>query len=196
MGDERASLVHIERLVDLTAGGHDRGALLTGVVAIFRATAARWPTDPIAAVAFQELWLDQYLRHEPDLVFVAVDRAARSSAPKVVGYLVGCRVDPGLSLRFEALGYFQNFAAVSADFPAHLHVNVDAAYRSRRVGERLVEALCARLVSEGVPGVHVVTGCDQRNVGFYGRLGFSERARTPRGRTEVVFLARGLIDSP
>jgi hypothetical protein len=47
-----------------------------------------------------------------------------------------------------------------------------------------------------LPGVHVVTGRHQRNVGFYHRLGFLERGHSTRGTTDVVFLARRLLPAP
>jgi GNAT superfamily N-acetyltransferase len=184
--------IQIRRLVDLEAKGIDRAAVYGGVVKIFRATAAKWPTDADAARAFQDLWLDQYLSHERDLAFVALATSADPTAPEVVGYLVGCRINPAVSPRFARLGYFQVFASACAAFPAHLHVNLDAAYRGRAIGAQLVEALCAQLCAEHCPGVHVVTGRDMRNTSFYQRLGFTEQARTARGATEVVLLGRRL----
>ena len=184
--------IRVQRLVDLECAADDRNDVLAGIRRIFRTTAARWPSEPDAARAFQDLWLDQYLRHERDLVFAAV--GGSDQTPVVVGYLVGCKLNPALSERFAALGYLQNFASECARFPAHLHVNIDDGFRGRGIGERLIEALCERLRAHDVAGVHVVTGRDQRNVGFYTRIGFSELARTPRGQTEMLFLARKLHD--
>ncbi len=181
--------VRVARLVDLENEGIDAGPLLAGVSRIFRDTAARWPDDLAAAHAFQDLWLDQFVRHERDLVWLAL---ADDAPAGVAGYLVGCRIDPAQSSRFSALGYFQTFASLTAVYPAHLHINVDAAHRGSRIGERLVEAFCAQLSTEPIGGVHVVTGRDQRNVAFYKRLGFRELAATPRGGTEVLFLARSI----
>ena len=183
--------VTIERLVVLEAGEVAPQVLRDGITRIFRATAVRWPAVAADAAAFQHLWLDQYLEHERDLVFVAT-QAAPGAGRAVVGYLVGCRVNPAASPRFQALGYFQTFAPLCAAYPAHLHVNIDAAFRGRRIGEQLVEAVCGRLAIEGVAGVHVVTGREQRNVGFYRRLGFVELGQTPRGATDVLFLGRRL----
>jgi len=60
-------------------------------------------------------------------------------------------------------------------YPAHLHVNVDGAFRGAGVGKRLMELFLADLESAGVPGVHLV--CAERPVGFYKRLGFEVLAR-------------------
>jgi GNAT superfamily N-acetyltransferase len=184
--------VVLQRLVDLEAAGADAALLRAGMVRIFRATAARWPDDAAAAAAFQQLWLDQYLDHERELVTLALARAPPLTESDVLGYLVACRIDPATSMRFVALSYFQDFAALTQTFPAHLHINLDARARGQRIGAHLVEDVCNRLGHEGVRGIHVVTGRDQRNVSFYTRLGFSERARAPRGTTDVLFLARSL----
>ena len=188
-----AARIEIARLVALEAAGVDAAKLADGIDRIFRETAARWPDDTAAAQAFKYLWLDQYLEHERELAFVAMWGASPDARDaSVAGYLVGCRVNPAKSSRFAELGYFGTFSGLCRAYPAHLHVNVDASHRGRRVGEQLVEALCAMLANEGVPGVHVVTGREQRNVGFYKRLGFGELGCTPRGATEVLFLGRRL----
>jgi GNAT superfamily N-acetyltransferase len=184
--------VVLQRLVDLQAAGADAALLRAGIVRIFRATAAQWPDDAAAAATFQQLWLDQYLDHERELVTLALARAPPLTESDVLGYLVACRIDPATSMRFAALSYFQDFAALTRNFPAHLHINLDARARGQSIGAHLVEDVCDRLAREGVRGIHVVTGRDQRNVSFYTRLGFSERARAPRGTTDVLFLARSL----
>ncbi len=189
----RPSGVVVRRLLDLQAAGVAPAILRAGLDRIFRATAARWPADATAARAFHDLWLGQYLDHEPDLVTLALATKVPGSEADVLGYIVGCRIDPATSLRFARLDYFRTFASFTALFPAHLHVNLDVSIRGRGIGADLVEDLCARLGAEGVSGIHVVTGREQRNMQFYTRLGFVERARAPRGATEVLFLGRPLV---
>jgi GNAT superfamily N-acetyltransferase len=176
----------IHRLEDFEAAGCAKTTLIAQIVQIFRDSAVRWPNDAVAARVFQTLWLDQYIEHEPELVYVALREGS------VVGYLVGCRINPAISPRFSALAYFQDFFAECGQFPAHLHINVTRSHRGSRIGERLIEAICAQFALESVPGVHVVTGSDQRNVGFYTRLGFLPQAVSHRGKAEVVFLGRRL----
>lgn len=60
-------------------------------------------------------------------------------------------------------------------YPAHLHVNVDGAFRGSGVGKKLMEIFINDLRKAGVPGVHLV--CGDRPVGFYKRLGFGVLAR-------------------
>jgi GNAT superfamily N-acetyltransferase len=60
------------------------------------------------------------------------------------------------------------------DYPAHLHMNVDAPFRRAGVGSALVARYGADLEARRVPGVHLFCGPDPRP--FYTRLGFRELA--------------------
>ena len=100
---DRADSIAIARLIDLEASGVGPDALVDAIVRIFRATAARWPAEPAAARSFQHLWLDQYLQHERDLALLAFRPAGVPHEVEVVGYVVGCRIDPATSPRFAAL---------------------------------------------------------------------------------------------
>ena len=58
-------------------------------------------------------------------------------------------------------------------YPAHLHINVDAAWRGAGAGRRLMEAYLAQLLSLGVPGVHLrTTSLNTAAVALYTRIGF------------------------
>jgi len=58
--------------------------------------------------------------------------------------------------------------------PAHLHMNVDAEYRRRGIGARLIERYARDLGEAGVPGVHLFCGAEPRP--FYARNGFTDLA--------------------
>lgn len=153
----------------------------------FAASGTQSFADDSAKLMFRERWLGRYLTIDADKAWVAVDTSGA-----IVGYLVGSFDDPGCTARFADIGYFAELAAVTARFPAHLHVNLDAAARGGGIGSRLVEAFCAQAAAAGMPGVHVVTGKGQRNVGFYERLGFGERAVAQSNGCDVVLLGREL----
>ncbi len=172
------AIVDIVRLTDLPTDGRAR------IDAIFYETAPLAPTEPAARAAFHDLWLGQYLRHEPQLVHVAI------SAGQLVGYLVACHTDPATSPRFASQLYFQPFAAACARFPAHLHINLTAAARGFGVGARLIEACVADVAAARRPGVHVVTSAAARNVTFYRRNGFIDVAGVDRDGSRLVFLGR------
>ena len=77
-------------------------------------------------------------------------------------------------------------------YPAHLHINLGPAFRSRGIGARLIEAFAAVARARGAPGMHVVTGEGMRNVRFYQRCGFVEAGRTTWNGRPIIFLARSL----
>ena len=88
--------------------------------------------------------------------------------------------------------------------PAHgwadASVNGDSAcqeaYRNRGIGARLIKAFGYLARGAGVRGMHIITGADMRNVGFYRRCGFVEQGRVARGARTLVFLGRDLRGPP
>jgi len=143
-------------------------ATLAEIERIFFAASLRKTfADALEREAFKERWLGRYLVHDRAHAFVA-----RAEDDGVAGYLLGCLDDPALAPRFRDLSYFADFADLTARYPAHLHVNLDAAWRSQGIGARLVERFACHAARRGVPGVHIVTGAGVRNVKFYERAGF------------------------
>jgi GNAT superfamily N-acetyltransferase len=76
-------------------------------------------------------------------------------------------------------------------YPAHLHMNVEAAYRGRGIGAALMERYARDLTGASVPGVHLFCGAAPRS--FYVRHGFTELAacEVSLGR-RVYYLGRRL----
>jgi len=152
----------------------------------------RWPF-------FGEYWVGPYQRILPRWTYVARD------ADRIAGYLTGCpdtasferwsllahrlplflKTVMGLYpanedtrrfvRRFLVLEKSPFSQALFGRYPAHLHVNVDEAYRGARVGKSLLQLYFEDLRKAGVPGVHLV--CGNRPVGFYEKLGFRTLAR-------------------
>ncbi len=143
-------------------------------------------SDDVRA-AFRERWLGRYLRLYPEWVYLAVDGSGG-----LQGYLLGCLDDPAQTPLFSDIGYFQDFAPLTARFPAQLHVNLAPAARGAGVGSQLVSAFVNDAAKAGCPGVHVVTGRDQRNVSFYARNGFRDVGHVTWNGRELVFLARAI----
>jgi GNAT superfamily N-acetyltransferase len=179
--------MQIARLTTLLGEKADEAALRHGMDAVFFETASRTFPDDAARLAFHELWLGQYLRHEPQHAWVALDEAGA-----VTGYLAGSLTDPATSPRFASLPYVPAFAPVSAHFPAHLHINLTASARGAGLGARLIDAFISDVAAAGLPGVHVVTGATARNVTFYLRQRFTERARTIWNDKPIVLLGRAI----
>lgn len=137
--------------------------------------------------AFEERWLGRYLRDDASWFYVAVDGDGR-----VAGYLAGSAEDPAITSRFADIEYFAPLADLTKQFPAHLHINLAAQYRSRGIGPQLIAAFIDDLVAARVCGVHVVTGYGVRNTRFYAANGFTEKRAFPWRSSQLVFLGRQL----
>lgn len=70
---------------------------------------------------------------------------------------------------------FPQKKSILRDYPAHLHVNVDAAERSSGLGSRLLDRYCEDLQKKGVAGVHLF--CGEMPLRFYSKNGFTELAK-------------------
>ncbi len=140
-----------------------------------------------ARAAFRMRWLGRYLDHDARWAYVA-----RAASGEIAGYLVGSLDDPAATQRFSDVATIAQFKDVTRCYPAHLHVNLAAEFRGYGLGARLVEHFMRDVQAAGAPGVHVVTSRGARNVAFYTRLGFTERANAGEGAREVVLLARAL----
>ena len=147
----------------------------------FEASNTKSFASETARAAFRERWLGRYLARHPRWAYVAL-----ASDGTLAGYLVGA-LDEGSGV--------DDFAQAEQDFPAHLHVNLAPPYRSRGIGADLIEAFSAEVLKAGAKGVHVVTSADARNVRFYERVGFRERARTTVNGRDLVLLGRRLVHS-
>jgi ribosomal protein S18 acetylase RimI-like enzyme len=80
-----------------------------------------------------------------------------------------------------------------ADWPAHLHLNLDARMQGRGIGSELMVAGLAALRAAGAPGVHL--GVDPRNkraLAWYPQFGFGEHLHEPG----CVWLVRSLSPPP
>ncbi len=68
----------------------------------------------------------------------------------------------------------REFPAVDLkQYPAHLHINLDAQWRGLGLGRRLIAAYLAQLRDLGVPGVHLrTTNLNTAAVALYTRTGF------------------------
>lgn len=179
------------RLTRWQPGAPD-AALRAQMEAVFWDTSARAYLAGPERDAFRERWLGRYMHGASDVVLLAV-----SDEGVLAGYLVGAVENPAHQARFGDLTYFrQEFAALLPRFPAHLHINLAAAFRNRGIGARLIAAFgeCARRA--GASGMHVVTGQGMRNVRFYLRCGFEEQAAVPWNGGVIVLLGKPLERSP
>jgi GNAT superfamily N-acetyltransferase len=168
----------------------DNAAAIASIDAIFfGASGTQSFASDVVRLAFRTRWLGRYLDADADHAFVAAD-----GGDLVLGYLVGALDDPAVSGRFADIGYFRDFAHLTRDYPAHLHINLAPEARSRGIGGRLIEAFGAHAKCAGSPAMHVVTGAASRNVRFYTAQGFGEVGRlgSKPDSKPIVFLGRKL----
>ncbi len=161
--------------------------VLSQIDEIFFATSAvQTFRDDQHRASFKARWLGRYLEHFTNSFFIARDEDGA-----IAGYLAGCLDNPVFTPVFNDRGVYRAFAPLCAAYPCHLHVNVDARFRNRRLGTALIEAFAAHARNHRARGLHVVT--DRRNnVRFYGQNGFRTLAVTRSSGIEVLFMGRKL----
>jgi len=175
--------ISIERWIEIA----DRQRHVPGIDAIFfESSATKTFADGRERATFRQRWLGRYLEHEPQWAYLALDRG------RVVGYLVGSVEAPATGAHRADVGYGADFAALTTQYPAHLHVNLAPSYRNRGIGAELIATFAADAARAGACGVHVVTGAGSRNVRFYVRNGFRELARADFNGHGLVFLGKRL----
>lgn len=141
------------------------------------------------------VWAVPYLELEPDFAFVLAD------GPAVLGYIVGTpdseKFDdklarkwwPELKRRYGTRtarapsdpAVLDRIAtppqadhAVTAHYPAHLHINLLPPAQSGGWGRKLIETMLDAMRAAGVPAVHLgVSPTNDRAIGFYKHLGFA-----------------------
>jgi GNAT superfamily N-acetyltransferase len=126
-----------------------------------------------------------YLTGCPDTSSFARQCFVRCTVPLLWQIMIGRHHGDAYGKRFarQVLGLEANVVRsfprsvrrrLPRDFPAHLHMNVDAGFRRAGVGTRLVEYFVADLRQRQVSGVHLF--CGGKPVPFYKRMGFDELA--------------------
>ena len=182
--ESSSDVIAIQRWSDIA----QREQLLPALeVVFFEASGTKSFAGKADRQAFRERWLGRYLEYDPQWAYLAFDANG-----KLAGYLIGSLEDPARTPRFREIGYFKEFAALTVAYPAHLHVNLTPAYRNLGIGAKLIDTFAADAARAGAKGVHVVTGGDARNIGFYVRNGFRELGRAKSNTNVVVFLGRRL----
>ncbi|HWV80955.1 MAG TPA: GNAT family N-acetyltransferase [Hyphomicrobiaceae bacterium] len=145
-----------------------------------------FPSDA-ARAEFQERWLGRYLLHDRAHAFIA-----RASDGRIAGYLIGSLDDPAEADRFDDIGYFADFADLTALYPAHLHINLDEPWRSQGIGALLLETFAAHARTRRARGLHIVTSAGARNVSFYARCGFEPLRELSWEGSRIIFMGRKL----
>ena len=127
------------------------------------------------------LYLHNYTDSDPSHVFVAV------SDGKPVGYIL-CAADHALWARAMRERFLrgkreeivrtgeesiEGYVPYLADYPAHMHIDIDPEYQRMGIGRSLMNALVDKLRAEGVKGLMLTVSPENtRAVAFYTKCGF------------------------
>lgn len=84
----------------------------------------------------------------------------------------------GLAAMGPALAMRQRLREIVADYPALLHINLDAPRQGQGVGQQLLDRFSARLREQRIPGVHVTTATAAGRA-FFAKNGFTLVASHP-----------------
>jgi GNAT superfamily N-acetyltransferase len=167
---------------------------------------------------FARIWIDPYEKLVPHWTYVAENgadivgyltgcpdsmtfyrrRRWQITLPTVIAILFGRYRPPGAGAYVRrALGMVKSaeqcfsselLLTLIHDYPAHLHINVDAGHRRAGVGRQLMERYFADLRRANVEGVHLFCGTEP--VAFYRRLGFQVLGSVKYGGAPVFALGR------
>ena len=81
-------------------------------------------------------------------------------------------------------------AALLAEHPAHLHVDLLPRLQGQGWGRRIIDEVVRELARAGVPGIHLgVDAANSQAPGFYERLGFTTVAGPPGARWYGIRMA-------
>ncbi len=134
---------------------------------------------------FRERYFGVYAERDPEWFLLAHDGNG-----SVLGYLAGAPVTREEHLALNP--YLEGFRREMTLYPAHLHINFSPEARGLGLGSLLISEFERRLKSHSIPGVHLVTGVTERNVGFYNKNGYLEASRIRVGSTELLLLGKRL----
>ncbi len=142
-------------------------------------------------------WAAPYYFFEPELCFVALNEAGRTS-----GYIVGTSDTrrfnawlqkvwlPPLQAHYRTQTVFKSEAEQdlvktllkgpgeglwqNLGYPAHLHVDLLEELQGKGMGKSLMQTFIKAAKRRGAEGIHLgVDGRNSRAIGFYGKMGFS-----------------------
>lgn len=134
---------------------------------------------------FFQRWCGDYLEKFPESFFLFLDDQKRVRA-----YL-SAHYDSSKSLTQLDIVSMQPFQDLFVEFPAHFHINTHPDSRSQGLGKVLVEHLLKICREKNLPGVHIITSPEQRNVAFYERAGFQFRVERPLKGKKSLLLFMG-----
>lgn len=124
-------------------------------------------------LSFKEKWLGPYFH--PDCIFLVLMKGE-----EIAGYVNG---------QTTTINTVVEFKKYEREYPAHLHINVANEFQGQGLGSLLIEEFIKSL-PKSVPGVHIVTGAESKNIRFYENNKFICLGTNPS--KTIVFMGRKL----
>ena len=145
------------------------------------------------------MYCDYYIEQEPENCFVAVD-----DNDNAVGYIICAQDYEKYAQTFKEL-YLPQADAISLKrfvearldllshsmfkdvYPAHFHIDIDEDHQREGLGTLLISALRMHLKHNGVNGMMMVCGADNKQaINFYKKNGFKTLLTTKVGRAMAL----------
>jgi ribosomal protein S18 acetylase RimI-like enzyme len=159
----------------------------------------------VAPYLFGLRWCLDYLWHDTDNCFVAVDQ----QSDHVVGYILGTLDSTAQVVRFYSvtfpkikqywktmpnktindLAFYVMIRLINQDvlkdlfteYPAHLHINLYPEYQRHGIGAQLLAAYEENLRKKDIPGYHLGVAADnQVGISFYQKQGLAQLQKVPK----------------
>lgn len=140
--------------------------------------------DEAEREAFFYKYVGYYLKHYPQLCFVAVK-------DRVLGYIVGSPQSTEAEL-VSIQPHLNIFSREYQEYPAHLHINCHHESRGMGVGSLLVGKLIECLKLNNINGLHIMTGANAHNQSFYKKLGFDYEVVEDFRGSPILFMGKKL----
>jgi GNAT superfamily N-acetyltransferase len=134
---------------------------------------------------FRFKYLDLYLRN-PELVWIAWN-----TKREVLGYILGA--EKTTKEHYQLHPYLLQFQMlIDSDYPAHLHINLATQARGLGIGSLILNKLEMQLRDRKIPGVHLITSKNARNISFYQKNHYPIVQEHSFNGTSLVMMAKRL----
>ncbi|MCD8067349.1 MAG: GNAT family N-acetyltransferase [Lachnospiraceae bacterium] len=147
--------------------------------------------NPLMREALLQVFCHYYIEKEPGNCFVAVDENDRA-----VGYILCAEnfseweqlfqkdyieLSDNPATKMMGPGTIDGLKDFAADYPAHLHIDLNEGCQRQGLGTRLMDTLLAHLREKGISGVMLCVAADnEKGKSFYHKYGFTVLEKTDR----------------
>lgn len=136
--------------------------------------------------AFFEKYVGFYLRHYPELCFVA-------ESNRVLGYVVASSHSTREDL-LKLQPHLEMFRDYLELYPGHLHINCHYESRGLGIGGKLISVVEQTFNRLNISGWHIMTGPTSMNRNFYRKLGLDFEVEINFHGSGILLMGKSLSD--